>query len=473
MVEKRRHQFGKSTPKIGKFTNSPTMVGEGNLGVFIMMNTYSTWKVRQEIIDVSRRLRRSLGSASASASALDLDLDLDLSNDRSMRSIFLDKLYLNYKKFQGKTKNYILSGLQDDLYNIYSGTKTSKELWGALEQKYNTEDAGIKKFLIARFLDFKIIDSKCVVSQVQELRVIIHDLLAEVATIVEKLRPLWKDIKNYLKHKRKNMTVEDLIVRLQIEENNKAFKRRSKGNSTINGAHIIEDGQNNSKKRKRAEQGSNQPKKKFKGKCFNYGKIGHKFKDCRTPKKGKKKDQANMIESNKECDDLCAMFSECNLVGNPREWWMNSGATRHVCANKELFSSFSLAQAEEMIYITNSATAKICIARSVMESKSIALDKAGEEVEWLRNYSEDIPYWPKPVVPVCIHYDSQAAIGRAGSMMYNGKSRHIQQIHNTVRELLSSGIITIDYVKSNDKCRIHLQKAYLQKKWKGHRREWV
>ncbi|KAF3629380.1 hypothetical protein FXO38_27721 [Capsicum annuum] len=30
-------------------------------------------------------------------------------------------------------RNYILSGLQDDLYNIYSGTKTSKELWGALE----------------------------------------------------------------------------------------------------------------------------------------------------------------------------------------------------------------------------------------------------------------------------------------------------------------------------------------------------
>ncbi|KAM3286291.1 hypothetical protein P3S67_025090 [Capsicum chacoense] len=30
-------------------------------------------------------------------------------------------------------RNYILSGLQDDLYNVYSGTKTSKELWGALE----------------------------------------------------------------------------------------------------------------------------------------------------------------------------------------------------------------------------------------------------------------------------------------------------------------------------------------------------
>ncbi|KAF3652463.1 putative 17.9 kDa class I heat shock protein-like [Capsicum annuum] len=91
-----------------------------------------------------------------------------------------------------------------------------------------------------------------------------------------------------------------------------------------------------------------------------------------------------------------------------------------------------------------------CIARSTMESEFIALDKAGEEAEWLRNFLEDIPYWPKSVAPVCIHCDGQAAIGRAGSMMYNGKSRHIRRRHNTVIELLSSGIITIDYVKSKD-----------------------
>ena len=62
-----------------------------------------------------------------------------------------------------------------------------------------------------------------------------------VAAIIEKLPPLWKDIKNYLKHKRKEMTVEDLIVGLRMEEDNKAAEKRSRGNSTIVGVNFVEE----------------------------------------------------------------------------------------------------------------------------------------------------------------------------------------------------------------------------------------
>ena len=85
-----------------------------------------------------------------------------------------------------------------------------------------------------------------------------------------------------------------------------------------------------------------------------------------------------------------------------------------------------------------------------MESEFIALDKTGEEAEWLRHFLEDIPMWPKPVPAICIHCDSQSAIARAQNNMYNGKSRHIRRRHNTVKHLLSSGIISIDYIKSKD-----------------------
>uniref|UniRef100_A0A1S4CMI8 Retrovirus-related Pol polyprotein from transposon TNT 1-94 n=1 Tax=Nicotiana tabacum TaxID=4097 RepID=A0A1S4CMI8_TOBAC len=146
--------------------------------------------------------------------------------------------------------NYILSCLEDGLYNDYSVMETSKALWNALEKKYKTEDAGLKKFVAARFLDFKMIDTRSVITQVQELQVIVHDLLAEgmvineafqVAAFIEKLPPLWKDFKNYLKHKRKEMTLENLIVRLRIEEDNKNAEKKSRGNSTIMGANVVEE----------------------------------------------------------------------------------------------------------------------------------------------------------------------------------------------------------------------------------------
>ncbi|XP_073119711.1 secreted RxLR effector protein 161-like [Henckelia pumila] len=90
------------------------------------------------------------------------------------------------------------------------------------------------------------------------------------------------------------------------------------------------------------------------------------------------------------------------------------------------------------------------IARSTMESEFIALDKCAEEAEWLRLFLEDVSGWVKPMPSICIHCDSQSAIGRAQNNMYNGKSRHIRRRHNTIRQLLSIGVISIDYVKSKD-----------------------
>ena len=85
-----------------------------------------------------------------------------------------------------------------------------------------------------------------------------------------------------------------------------------------------------------------------------------------------------------------------------------------------------------------------------MESEFTALDKCIEEAEWLHQFLEDIPQWPKHVPAICIHCDSQSAIGMTQNNMYNGKSRHIHQRYNTITQLLSIGVIFVDYVKSKD-----------------------
>ena len=44
----------------------------------------------------------------------------------------------------------------------------TKKLWTSLDKKYMTEDVGTKKFIMGRFFDFKMVDSKTVISQMQE-----------------------------------------------------------------------------------------------------------------------------------------------------------------------------------------------------------------------------------------------------------------------------------------------------------------
>ncbi|KAK4397925.1 hypothetical protein Sango_1268000 [Sesamum angolense] len=85
------------------------------------------------------------------------------------------------EKFSGNdfNRNYILNGLSDTLYNVYSSATTARALWESLKKKYKTEDAGLKKFIVGKFLDFKMVDSKTVMNQVQEFQMILHDLHVE------------------------------------------------------------------------------------------------------------------------------------------------------------------------------------------------------------------------------------------------------------------------------------------------------
>nr|GEZ10401.1 retrotransposon protein, putative, Ty1-copia subclass [Tanacetum cinerariifolium] len=93
----------------------------------------------------------------------------------------------------------------------------------------------------------------------------------------------------------------------------------------------------------------------------------------------------------------------------------------------------------------------------------VALDKAAEEAEWLRSFLEGIPLWPKLMTAVCIHCDSMAALTRAKNQIYNGKSRHTRHRHNTIKDLLRNGIISIDYVKSKENIANPLTKGLCRK----------
>uniref|UniRef100_A0A2N9GX20 CCHC-type domain-containing protein n=1 Tax=Fagus sylvatica TaxID=28930 RepID=A0A2N9GX20_FAGSY len=234
--------------------------------------------------------------------------------------------------------------------------KTAKELWDSLDKKYKTEDAGTKKFIVGRFSGLQ------------------NAGFQDFATIIEKLPSSWKEFKNYLKHKRKEMKLEDLIVRLRIEEDNRTSEKAMWNQSIESKANVVEHNNKNKKRKHFGQefgQGSNQDTKgghakRFKGKCFICDKPGHRAKDCRkrNDQGNKKTFQANISEVgtlSKDVSDinLSAIVSEVNLVGDTKEWWVDTGATRHICSDKNMFSKYNSVEHGEQLFMGNSSTARV------------------------------------------------------------------------------------------------------------------
>jgi len=72
-------------------------------------------------------------------------------------------------------KNYTLNKLDNTSYDVYSSIKIIKVLWEALDKKYKAKDTDMKKFIVGKFLDLKIVDSRTVMNQVQKFQLILHD----------------------------------------------------------------------------------------------------------------------------------------------------------------------------------------------------------------------------------------------------------------------------------------------------------
>nr|GEW92631.1 hypothetical protein [Tanacetum cinerariifolium] len=86
---------------------------------------------------------------------------------------------------------------------------------------------------------------------------------------------------------------------------------------------------------------------------------------------------------------------------------------------------------------------------------------AGKKAEWLRNVILEISLWSKPIVPISIRCDSVATLTKAYSQMYNGKSRHLGIRHNIIRELITNGVVSIEFKFEFDKVYTDLEVAFV------------
>ncbi|GJU74038.1 hypothetical protein Tco_1265443 [Tanacetum coccineum] len=134
----------------------------------------------------------------------------------------------------------VMSGL---LFDIYQNIESEKELWDSLEAKYMAEDASTKKFLVSKFTNYKMTDSRLVMEKYNVLLGILGrftqhkmnmDDAIQIYCTIDKLPPSWKDFKHTLKRNKEELTLVELGSHLRIEESPRVHDSdKQKGNNVV------------------------------------------------------------------------------------------------------------------------------------------------------------------------------------------------------------------------------------------------
>ncbi|KAL0348975.1 UNVERIFIED_CONTAM: hypothetical protein Sangu_1125300 [Sesamum angustifolium] len=204
-----------------------------------------------------------------------------------------DELKAKYEKDNRTVRGHLLNYMTNTLFDLFVNHKSARTIWNTLESRYGGDDAGRKKYVVGKWLQFQIVDVEPSDSS--------------------------KD---------------------RFQRKGQKFKKNVQ---------------------QKSHKGNDGKIQKNKCQCYCCGKTGHKAYQCYQRKDQQKTNQKQNPQLNlAETEEIiAAVVVEANLVENKVDWILDTGASKHFCANKELFHEFHEASDGECVFMGNSATAGV------------------------------------------------------------------------------------------------------------------
>ena len=208
-----------------------------------------------------------------------------------------------------------------------------------------------------QFHDYRMVDGRSVLEQAHEIQTPAKELemfgcvlpdkfVADC--IIAKLPQTWTGFATSLKHKRQGFGIAKFIGSLDVEEKARAKDVRSKkvgeGSSS---AHVVQKNHPKPQKKKfqqKLKQKSTTPfkkkKNKKKGNCFTCSKSGHYAREWEEARWKPNKKIANIVQTDAGISGYGNLLPTVLSVCHSPDWWVDTSANIHVCADVSLFSSY-------------------------------------------------------------------------------------------------------------------------------------
>ncbi|XP_011100540.1 uncharacterized protein LOC105178708 [Sesamum indicum] len=95
---------------------------------------------------------------------------------------------LKYDRDNKTVRGHLLNHMNNSLFDLFVNYKSAKEIWATMEARYRGDDAGRKKYVVGKWLQFQMVDEKPIMDQIHEYENLVTEVLSEGMKMCEILQ---------------------------------------------------------------------------------------------------------------------------------------------------------------------------------------------------------------------------------------------------------------------------------------------